>query len=66
MPHLTLEYTTNLDEWANDPALLISLHRLLGVGGWNQDRELQEPLAHGGGVGGGRRRRRVGLRSSGR
>jgi 5-carboxymethyl-2-hydroxymuconate isomerase len=29
MPHLTLEYTTNLDEWANDPALLIGLHRLL-------------------------------------
>ena len=29
MPHLTLEYTANLDEWANDPDLLRSLHRLL-------------------------------------
>ncbi len=29
MPHLTLEYTANLDEWANDPALLLDLHRLL-------------------------------------
>jgi 5-carboxymethyl-2-hydroxymuconate isomerase len=29
MPHLTLEYTSNLDEWANDPELLLSLHRLL-------------------------------------
>ncbi|MFH1762651.1 MAG: 5-carboxymethyl-2-hydroxymuconate Delta-isomerase [Gemmatimonadota bacterium] len=29
MPHLTLEYTSNLDEWANDPGLLIGLHRLL-------------------------------------
>ncbi len=29
MPHLTLEYTSNLDEWANDPDLLLSLHRLL-------------------------------------
>jgi len=29
MPHLTLEYTTNLDEWASDPRLLLSLHRML-------------------------------------
>ena len=29
MPHLTLEYTANLDEWASDSALLLSLHRLL-------------------------------------
>jgi 5-carboxymethyl-2-hydroxymuconate isomerase len=29
MPHLTLEYTANLDEWANDLNLLSSLHRLL-------------------------------------
>ena len=29
MPHLTLEYTANLDEWASDPGLLIRLHRLL-------------------------------------
>ena len=29
MPHLTLEYTANLDEWANDSDLLRSLHQLL-------------------------------------
>jgi len=29
MPHLTLEYTTNLDEWASDPGLLLTLHRML-------------------------------------
>ncbi len=29
MPHLTLEYTSNLEEWASDPGLLLSLHRLL-------------------------------------
>jgi len=29
MPHLTLEYTSNLDEWANDPELLLNLHRML-------------------------------------
>ena len=29
MPHLTLEYTTNLEEWANDPGLLLGLHRML-------------------------------------
>jgi 5-carboxymethyl-2-hydroxymuconate isomerase len=29
MPHLTLEYTANLDEWAAEPGLLIGLHRLL-------------------------------------
>jgi 5-carboxymethyl-2-hydroxymuconate isomerase len=29
MPHLTLEYTSNLDEWANDLGLLLNLHRLL-------------------------------------
>ncbi|MBT8398764.1 MAG: 5-carboxymethyl-2-hydroxymuconate isomerase [Gemmatimonadetes bacterium] len=29
MPHLTLEYTANLGEWAAEPELLISLHRLL-------------------------------------
>lgn len=30
MPHLTLEYTANLDAWASDSGLLLSLHRLLG------------------------------------
>jgi len=29
MPHLTLEYTANLEERAPDPDLLLSLHRLL-------------------------------------
>jgi len=29
MPHLTLEYTANLDEWASDPGVLLSLHRTL-------------------------------------
>ena len=29
MPHLTLEYTMNLDEWASDPGLLLNLHRVL-------------------------------------
>ena len=29
MPHLTLEYTANLDEWAGDEGVLLSLHRLL-------------------------------------
>jgi 5-carboxymethyl-2-hydroxymuconate isomerase len=29
MPHLTLEYTSNLDEWAGDPDLLLALHHLL-------------------------------------
>ena len=29
MPHLTLEYTSNLEEWASDPDLLLSLHRML-------------------------------------
>jgi 5-carboxymethyl-2-hydroxymuconate isomerase len=29
MPHLTLEYTANLDPWAGDPDLLLNLHRLL-------------------------------------
>lgn len=29
MPHLTLEYTANLDEWAFDSELLLGLHRLL-------------------------------------
>lgn len=29
MPHLTLEYTANLQERAPDPDLLLSLHRLL-------------------------------------
>lgn len=29
MPHLTLEYTANLDAWAGDPDLLLALHRLL-------------------------------------
>lgn len=29
MPHLTLEYTSNLDEWANDVTLLLDLHGLL-------------------------------------
>ncbi len=33
MPHLTLEYTSNLDEWAADPDLLLSLHRLLEAAG---------------------------------
>jgi 5-carboxymethyl-2-hydroxymuconate isomerase len=29
MPHLTLEYTSNLDEWANDVNLLLDLHEIL-------------------------------------
>ena len=29
MPHLTIEYTSNLEEWASDPGLLLSLHRML-------------------------------------
>ena len=29
MPHLSLEYTANLDQWAGDPDLLIALHHLL-------------------------------------
>lgn len=29
MPHLTLEYTANLDEWASDAELLLRLHRVL-------------------------------------
>jgi len=29
MPHLTLEYTSNLDEWAGGSDLLLSLHRHL-------------------------------------
>jgi 5-carboxymethyl-2-hydroxymuconate isomerase len=29
MPHLTIEYTSNLDEWAGDSDLLLSLHHLL-------------------------------------
>ena len=29
MPHLTLEYTSNLDEWANDVSLLLDLHAIL-------------------------------------
>ena len=29
MPHLTIEYTANLDQWACDPGVLLSLHRLL-------------------------------------
>jgi len=29
MPHLTLEYTANLSERAPEPALLLSVHRLL-------------------------------------
>jgi len=29
MPHLTLEYTVNLDEWASDPGLLLTMHRML-------------------------------------
>ena len=29
MPHLTIEYTANLDEWAGDEDLLLSLHELL-------------------------------------
>lgn len=33
MPHLTLEYTSNLDEWASDPDLLVTLHRLLETSG---------------------------------
>jgi 5-carboxymethyl-2-hydroxymuconate isomerase len=33
MPHLTLEYTANLDEWAADPGLLVDLHRLLAAVG---------------------------------
>ncbi|MGD2120676.1 MAG: 5-carboxymethyl-2-hydroxymuconate isomerase [Gemmatimonadota bacterium] len=33
MPHLTLEYTANLDPWAADPGVLISLHRLLEAAG---------------------------------
>lgn len=33
MPHITLEYTANLDEWAADPGLLVSLHRILEAAG---------------------------------
>ena len=33
MPHLTLEYTANLDEWAGNPGLLVDLHRLLAAVG---------------------------------
>ena len=29
MPHLTIEYTANLDEFAGDRSLLLSLHQLL-------------------------------------
>ena len=29
MPHLTIEYTANLDAWACDPKVLLSLHHLL-------------------------------------
>jgi 5-carboxymethyl-2-hydroxymuconate isomerase len=29
VPHLTLEYTSNLDEWANDLSLLLDLHGIL-------------------------------------
>ena len=29
MPHLTLEFTVNLDEWASDPGLLLTMHRML-------------------------------------
>ena len=33
MPHLTLEYTANLDEWASGSRVLLSLHRLLDAAG---------------------------------
>jgi 5-carboxymethyl-2-hydroxymuconate isomerase len=33
VPHLTLEYTSNLDEWASDPDLLVTLHRVLETAG---------------------------------
>ena len=33
MPHLTLEYTANLDEWASSSRVLLSLHRLLDAAG---------------------------------
>ena len=33
MPHLTLEYTSNLDEWASNPHLLVALHRILATTG---------------------------------
>jgi 5-carboxymethyl-2-hydroxymuconate isomerase len=29
MPHLTIEYTSNLDQWAGDSEVLLALHQLL-------------------------------------